>query len=88
MDDKFDQDKLITYVYSKNKFPVIDTNAKKARIIMIVDATGSMNTFFTQLKLFLPQIFDDVYETLQLKKINGCLEMQIVLYRNYSSPIN
>lgn len=40
---------------------------------MIVDATGSMNTFFTQLKLFLPQIFDDVYETLQFKKIKGSL---------------
>jgi hypothetical protein len=60
----FDQDKLINYVFSKNKFPVIDRSSNKARIIMIVDATGSMNVFFTQLKLFLPQIFDDVYETL------------------------
>lgn len=55
---------------------------------MMIDATISMESLFQQLKIILPQIFDDTYLTLKEKKFPGCLEMQIVLYRNYNSNID
>ena len=54
----------------------------------MIDATVSMENLFHQLKIILPQIFDDTYLTLKEKKFPGCLEMQIVLYRNYNSNFN
>lgn len=51
----------------------------------MVDATISMDRLFTQLKVFLPTIFDQIYETLEKKECTASLEMQIVLYRNYNS---
>ena len=57
-------------------------------MVILVDATVSMSTLFTQLKFVLQRIFDDLYETLNAKKFPGCLEVQIVLYRNYNSPID
>ena len=51
----------------------------------MIDATISMTELFAQLKIFLPRIFDDTYLTLEHEKFPGCLEMQIVLYRNYNS---
>lgn len=41
-----------------------------------------------KLRACLPQIFDDIDETLTKNKRKGCLEMQIVFYRNYNSPLN
>ena len=55
---------------------------------MMVDATISMSDLFVQLKIFLPQIFDDTYQTLKNEKFPGCLEIQIVLYRNYNSDFD
>ena len=73
------------YVASKNKFPKLIKTSKKARLILMIDATISMTELFAQLKIFLPRIFDDTYLTLEHEKFPGCLEMQIVLYRNYNS---
>ena len=55
---------------------------------MMIDATGSMSSLLAQLKIFLPRIFDDTYLTLDHEKFPGCLEMQIVLYRNYGQDVD
>ena len=70
------------------EFPKLIKTCKKARLIMMIDATGSMSSLFGQLKISLPQIFDDTYQILREEKFNGCLEMQMVLYRNYESNFN
>lgn len=57
-------------------------------MVFLIDATLSMDTLFAQLKIILPQIFNDVYETLRNKKVNGLLEIQIALYRNYNSNVS
>lgn len=57
-------------------------------MVFLIDATLSMDTLFAQLKIILPQIFNDVYETLGNKKVNGLLEIQIALYRNYNSNVS
>ena len=57
-------------------------------MVLLVDATISMDRLFAQLKIFLPTIFDHTYETLSKKGKEGNLEIQIVLYRNYNSDID
>lgn len=54
-------------------FPEISSATKKARMVFLIDATISMSSLFTQLKIILPQIFADVYETLRNKKVKGSL---------------
>ena len=73
---------------SKNEFPIISDASKKARMVFLIDATSSMNIFFNELKVILPQIFTDLYETLKINKFDGLLYIKIVLYRNYSSSAN
>ena len=73
---------------SKNEFPIVSDASKKARMVFLIDATGSMSILFAQLKVILPQIFGDVYDTLKAKKFKGSLEIQIALYRNYNSNAN
>lgn len=63
-------------------------SGKKARICLVMDKTVSMEACDMKLRAFLPQIFDDIDETLTKNKRKGCLEMQIVFYRNYNSPLN
>lgn len=72
-DPELNQKKLIEYVQKKNLFPEISSATKKARMIFLIDATISMSSLFTQLKIILPQIFADVYETLRNKKVKGSL---------------
>lgn len=43
-----------------------------------------MGSMFAKLKLILPNIFADVYDTLKNKNFKGQLEMQIIFYRNYN----
>ncbi len=81
-DDSINQAKLIRYVESKNNFPEI--SSKRGRILFLVDATISMGAMFTKLKLILPNIFADVYDTLKNRDFKGQLEMQIAFYRNYN----
>ena len=69
-------------------FPEILPKSKKAKFVIMVDATCSMGSLFSQLKILLQKIFDDTYKTLQSKKYPGLLEIQLVLYRNYNSPAN
>ena len=57
-------------------------------MVLLVDATISMDRLLTQLKIFLPTIFDHTYEILSEKEEKGNLEIQIVLYRNYNSGID
>ena len=57
-------------------------------MVFLIDATISMSILFAKLKLILPQIFTDVYETLNVKNFKGSLEIQIALYRNYSSSLD
>ena len=85
---KLDQNILIEYVAKKNFFPEITNESKKARMVFLIDATLSMDILFAQLKIILPEIFADVYETLRNKKVNGSLDIQIALYRNYNSNAN
>lgn len=84
-DPKLDQKILIEYVQKKNFFPEITNESKKARMVFLIDATLSMDILFAQLKIILPEIFADVYETLKKKKVNGSLDIQIAMYRNYNS---
>jgi len=87
-DPKLDQAKLIEYVQKKNFFPEISKTTKKARMVFLIDATLSMDILFAQLKIILPEIFNDVYETLKNKKVKGSLDIQIALYRNYNSNVS
>jgi len=87
-DPQLDQQKLISYVQNKNIFPIISDKNQKARMVFLIDATVSMSILFAKLKIILPQIFTDVYETLNAKKFKGSLEIQIALYRNYNSSLN
>ena len=56
-------------------------------MVFLIDATSSMGHLFGKLKVVLPEVFKDTYETLKKKKIEekAGLEIQIVLYRNYNS---
>jgi len=85
-DENLNQSKLINYVQSKNHFPEISD--KKGRLLFLVDATISMDTMFAKLKLILPNIFSDVYDTLKNRNFKGQLEMQIVFYRNYNVAVD
>ena len=49
------------------------SNSSKARLVLAIDGTISMGDLFAQLKIILPNIFDDVYETLKNKKFPGSL---------------
>lgn len=56
------------YIQAKNLYPYFFKN-EKARMVMLIDATGSMTTMLGKLKLILPEIFEDVYKILNDKKV-------------------
>jgi len=60
----------------------------KSRIIILIDATGSMATLLNYCKIVIEKMFDRINEILNEKNIKNGFEIQLSVYRNYNVPVD
>lgn len=57
--------------------------SKKARVLCLMDATGSMGSLLTQAKNTVSDMFDRAYTVLEKEGLPGAVELMFAVYRDY-----
>jgi len=81
---KKDSSVIKEFLVNQNKAPVIDSG--RVRTLCLLDATGSMTHLLVKAKNTVHEMFRRLEKVLANKGQKATVEIQVAVYRNYSSP--
>lgn len=78
---------MIKYVSELNEYPGAGSGNVIIKTVLGLDGTGSMGAGLKQTCSIISTAFARAYQVLNEKKVNASIEVKIMVYRNYNTPV-
>eukprot|EP01035_Chromulina_nebulosa_P022549 gene22549-29200_t len=80
--------KITEYLELFNKCPSEYLVNTETRILVLMDATGSMSSCITKAKNAVGEMFKQIQTVLKENNVDSLFEIQFAVYRNYNAPMD